>query len=156
METPKILNTPPECEIVTRREFAYPRSLVFKAWTHPDHLRNWWGPKGFTNTFHTFDLRIGGRWTFTMHGPERGNYPNDCTFVAIREPELLVWDRLSKPLFQVEVVFEELNSDRTRVIFKQKFATPEECAKLRKYVPEKNEENMDKLENELRSMAAGT
>ena len=87
-----------------------------------------------------------------MHGPEKGNYPNACTFIAIREPELLVWDRQSKPLFQVEVVFEDIGENRTRVTFKQKFHTAEECSKLRKYVPEKNEENMDRLEEELAKM----
>ena len=87
-----------------------------------------------------------------MHKPEKGNYVNECTFVAIREPELLVWDRQSKPIFQVEVVFEESAENETTVIFKQKFATAEECSKLKKYVPEKNEQNMDKLEGELHKM----
>lgn len=151
MDSP-ILNTPPECEIVTTRVFAFPRQLVYRAWTEPDHLKNWWGPNGFTNTIHQHDFRVGGRWIFTMHGPEKGNYPNECTFVTIREPELLVWDRQSKPLFQVEVVFDDLGETKTRVTFRQKFQTAEECSKLRKYVPEKNEENMDRLEKELMEM----
>lgn len=153
MATSGILNTTPECEIVTTREFAFPRKLVYKAWTEPDHLKKWWGPNGFTNTFHIFDFREGGQWSFVMHGPDKGNYHNECTFTVIREPELLVWDRQSKPIFQVEVTFEEVAENKTRVIFKQKFATEEECSKLRKYVPEKNEENMDRLENELKRMA---
>lgn len=152
METSEMLHSTPECEIVTTRVFRFPQQLVYKAWTDPDHLKKWWGPNGFTNTFHTFDLRVGGRWIFTMHGPEKGNYQNECTFLVIREPELLVWDRQSKPLFQVEVTFEALAKDETKVTFKQKFKTEEECSKLRKYVPEKNEENMDKLEKELESM----
>lgn len=152
METTGIWNTPPECEIVTTRTFPFPRKLVYRAWTEPAHLKNWWGPNGFTNTFHTFDLMVGGRWLFTMHGPEKGNYNNECTFIAIREPELLAWDRQSQPIFQVEVVFDEISENETRVTFKQKFRTEEECSKLRKYVPEKNEENMDKLGNELKKM----
>ena len=87
-----------------------------------------------------------------MHGPDKGNYPNDCTFVAIRDSELLVWDRQSKPIFQVEIVFDEISKNETRVMFKQKFGTAEECCKLRKFVPEKNEENMDRLQNELTRM----
>lgn len=154
MQTPGILNTSPEYEIVTVRSFDFPRKLVYRAWTEPDHLKIWWGPNGFTNTFHVFELRVGGRWSFVMHGPEKGNYQNDCTFVAIREPELLVWDRQSKPLFQVEVLFDEIAENETRVTFKQKFATAEECAKLRKFVPEKNEENMNRLEIELNKMQA--
>ena len=152
MGTFEVMETSPDCEIVTTRIFKSPRKLVYKAWTDPDHLKNWWGPKGFTNTFNTFDLRAGGKWSFVMHGPEKGNYRNECTFVVVKEPELLVWDRQSQPLFQVEVVFEELGENETKVIFKQKFGTAEECSKLRKYVPEKNEENMDKLEDELKKM----
>ena len=87
-----------------------------------------------------------------MHGPDKGNYQNDCTFAVIREPELLVWDRQSKPLFQVEVVFEEITENKTRVTFKQKFETAGERDKLIKFVPEKNEENMDRLEHELKKM----
>ena len=155
MSSSKILQTTPDCEIVTIRAFAFPRNLVYKAWTDPNHLKNWWGPNGFTNTFHIFDFREGGRWSFTMHGPEKGNYENDCTFRVIRENELLVWDRSSKPLFQVEVRFETIEDSKTLVTFKQKFATAEECSKLRKFVPEKNEENMDKLEAELKKMVNG-
>lgn len=147
-----LLNTTAECEIVTTRIFSSPRHLVYKAWSDPKHLKNWWGPKGFTNTFNTFDFRVGGRWSFVMHGPEKGNYANEAVFIAINEPELLAWDRESKPLFQVEVRFEEINESQTKVVFKQKFESADECAKLRKYVPEKNEENMDKLEAELLKM----
>ena len=153
METSGILRTPPECEIVTTRTFNAARQLVYKAWTDPNHLKVWWGPNGFTNTFNIFDLKVGGRWSFVMHGPDKGNYANECTFVVIREPELLVWDRQSKPIFQVEVIFEAVSKDETKVIFKQKFKTAEECNKLRKFVPEKNEENMDRLERELKNMS---
>jgi uncharacterized protein YndB with AHSA1/START domain len=152
MSTSAILNVSPECEIVTTRTFHAPQHLVFKAWSDPVHLKTWWGPKGFTNTFNTFDFRVGGKWTFIMHGPDKGNYVNDVTFIAIREPELLAWDRQSKPLFQVEVLFERVSTTETKVIFKQKFKTVEECEKLRKYVPEKNEENMDRLQDELNKM----
>ncbi|MBV9988551.1 MAG: SRPBCC family protein [Chitinophagaceae bacterium] len=154
MKTEPVLQVPPECEIVTIRDLNAPRALVFKAWTDPKHLQNWWGPKGFTNTFNSFDLRPGGKWSFVMHGPEKGNYVNECTFTVIREPELLVWDRQSQPIFQVETVFEELAEARTRVIFKMKFNSVGECNKIRPYAPEKNEENMDKLEAELLKMGS--
>jgi uncharacterized protein YndB with AHSA1/START domain len=152
MKTSEISETPADREIVTERLFNLPRELVFKAWTDPGHLKNWWGPKGFTNTFEEFDLRVGGRWKFIMHGPERGNYRNECTFAVIREPELLIWDRQSKPLFRVEVVFEETGENETRVIFKQKFETAGECSKIKAFTVGKNDENMDRLEAELKKM----
>jgi uncharacterized protein YndB with AHSA1/START domain len=155
MDIPGILVTTAECEIVTTRVFDAPKQLVYRAWTEPDHLKNWWGPNGFTNTFHTFDLRVGGRWIFTMHGPDKGNYENACTFVAIHESALLVWTRQSKPIFQVVVAFDEIAEGKTKVTFRQKFETAEECNKLRKFVPEKNEENMDRLEEELEKIKQG-
>lgn len=146
MSTFEILATTPDCEIVTIRNFNFSRKQVFEAWSNPDLLKEWWGPKGFTNTFHLFDFKVGGRWSFVMHGPDKGNYTNECTFIVIQEPELIVWSRQSKPLFQVEVAFEKVSEDETKVTFKQKFETVEECEKIRKYTVGKNDENFDKLE----------
>jgi len=146
MGTFELFATTPDTEIVTIRILNYPRKQVYEAWTNPELLKAWWGPKGFTNTFNTFDFKVGGKWSFVMHGPDKGNYPNECTFTIIREPELIVWDRQSKPLFQVEVRFEELAPNEAQVTFKQKFQTVEECEKIRKYTVGKNDENFDKLE----------
>lgn len=51
-----------ENEIISSREFGVPRERVFRAWTTPDLLARWWGPHGFTNTFHECDVRPGGTW----------------------------------------------------------------------------------------------
>ena len=107
-----IIKTTADCEIVTVRTVNAPRDLVFRAWADPNHLKNWWGPKGFTNTFHEFDFRPGGKWSFTMHGPDKGNYPNECEFIKIEKPSLIAWKRFSKPLFQILAVFEEINKNR--------------------------------------------
>lgn len=142
----------PNCIITNTRIIQVPRELVFKAWTDPIHLQNWWGPKGFTNTFQEFDLRPGGRWRFTMHGPDKGHYKNECEFTVIEPPSLVAWKRHSKPLFQVAVRFEEVAPAQTKLIFQMIFDTAEECNKLRPYVVEKNEENFDKLEVELKKI----
>jgi uncharacterized protein YndB with AHSA1/START domain len=152
MGTFESLATTPDTEIITARIFNYSRKQVYEAWTNPELLKAWWGPKGFTNTFNIFEFKEGGKWIFIMHGPDKGNYPNECTFTIIREPELIVWDRQSKPLFQVEVRLEELASNETRVTFKQKFQTVEECEKIRKFTVGKNDENFDKLEVVLSKM----
>lgn len=87
-----------------------------------------------------------------MHGPDRGNYSNDCVFTKISRPELISWDRISYPKFQVAALFEEVSDSRTRVTFKMIFSSVEECDKLRGYAPSKNEENLDRLEAELETM----
>lgn len=142
----------PDREIVSTRTFDASPALVFKAWTDPEHLKNWWGPAGFTNTFHEFDLRPGGRWRFTMHGPGKGNYPNEVEFIAVEKPLFIHWQRISKPLFQIAATFDDIGG-KTKLVFRMIFDTPQERDKLKPYVVDKNEENFDKLENELAKMA---
>lgn len=151
MET-KTFTSDPDKEIVASRTVNASQELAFRAWTEPEHLKNWWGPAGFTNTFHEFDLRVGGKWTFTMHGPEKGNYENACEFTIIDKPVHLRWKRYSKPLFQVDVTFEKVDDNRTHIVFRQIFDSVEECSKIKKYTEGKNDENFDKLENELIKM----
>src|SRR6478672_2974302 len=148
----EIISTTPDCEIVSTRIVNASIHHVFRAWTDPNHLKNWWGPNGFTNTFHEFDLRVGGKWRFTMHGPDKGNYENECEFLRIERPTLIAWKRISKPLFNVLFTFEEVANDQTKVVFKMIFATAEECNKLKRFVVDKNEENFDRLEIELLKM----
>ena len=96
-------------EILTSRVFEQELTQVFRAFSDPVLLSEWWGPKGFTNTFHEFDFRPGGKWRFTMHGPEKGNYENECEFVIIDPPRLITWKRHSKPLFNVVIKLEEIS-----------------------------------------------
>lgn len=144
--TNEILETTPESEIVSTRIFNCNREIMYEAWSNPKHLKTWWGPKGFTNTFNEFDFRPNGKWRFIMHGPEKGNYVNECTFIKIIPLKLIAWNRSSQPLFQVVATFEEVTKNKTKLVFKMKFETVNECNKLKPFVVDKNEENFDKLE----------
>jgi uncharacterized protein YndB with AHSA1/START domain len=119
----QIISATPGCEIVTTRVVNAPIEVAFEAWANPNHLKNWWGPKGFTNTFNQFDFKVGGKWSFIMHGLDKGNYPNECEFIEIEKPFLIAWQRHSKPLFNVVATFEEVTSDKTKVTFKMLFNT---------------------------------
>lgn len=117
-------------EIVITRLFDAPRELVFRAWTEPQHLVHWWGPKGFTNTFHQADIRPGGVWRFTMHGPDGANYPNRIVFDEIVKPERLIYSHSGGEdndvaLFQGIVTFVEEDA-KTRVTLRMVFPTPAE------------------------------
>jgi len=149
----EIITTTPDNEIVNTRVVNAPRELVYRAWTEPNHLKNWWGPVGFTNTFNEFDFRVSGKWSFIMHGPDKGNYENECEFIKIEKPSLIAWKRHSKPLFQILATFEEVSEEKTKIVFKMLFNSVEECNKLKPYVVDKNEENFDRLENELKTMS---
>ena len=147
-----IITTMPDCEIVSSRTFDATRDQLFRAWSDPNHLKNWWGPKGFTNTFIEFDFRVGGKWNFIMHAPDNGNFTNDCEFIKIEAPSLIAWKRYSKPLFQVVATFEEIATARTKLVFKMLFDTADECKKITAFAMDKNEENFDRLEIELTKM----
>lgn len=139
-------------QIITTSIFHRPAKIIFSAWTNPELLTKWWGPKGFTNTFHEFDPRPGGNWKLTMHGPDKGNYYNESVFIEISEPERIVLEHLSKPRFKLTAVFEEITPGQTKLIFTQVFDTVEDCNKVRVYAVDANEENMDRLENVLQEL----
>ncbi len=61
---------PLERELTLTRVFDAPRELVFKAWTEPEHLKQWWGPRGFTTPACEVDLRVGGTWKIVMRFPD--------------------------------------------------------------------------------------
>ena len=147
------MTTTPDCEILSSRVFNANRELVYRAWSDPNHLKNWWGPAGFTNTFNEFDFRVGGKWRFIMHGPDKGNYVNECEFIKIEKPSLIAWKRHSKPLFQVVATFEELTPNETKVVFRMLFDTAKDCRKVKTFAVDKNEENFDRLEDELKKMS---
>jgi uncharacterized protein YndB with AHSA1/START domain len=67
-----------------------PRELVFKAWTDPKQVAQWWGPKYFTNPICEMDVRPGGAILIHMAGPDGTVYPMTGTFDEIVEPERLV------------------------------------------------------------------
>lgn len=150
--TGEIISTTPDCEIVSSRIVNTARDIVFAAWTDPNHLKNWWGSAGFTNTFNEFDLRPGGRWSFITHGPGKGNYPNECEFIKIDKPALIAWRRFSKPIFQVVATFEDVPTGKTKIVFKMIFNSSVECNKVKVFAVAKNEENFDRLEIELLKM----
>jgi uncharacterized protein YndB with AHSA1/START domain len=137
-------------EIFSSRVLNASVEIVYKAFADPSHLKKWWGPEGFTNTIHEFDLRPGGNWVLSMHGPDKkGHYKNASVFKTVEPLKVIAWKRHSEPLFDMEVGFEKLSDSTTRISFRMIFATAEECTKIRKFVEPKNEENFDRLEKEL-------
>jgi uncharacterized protein YndB with AHSA1/START domain/dihydrofolate reductase len=77
-------------EIVIARVFDAPRELVWKAWTDPEHLRRWWGPKNFTSPVCKIDLRVGGKYLSSMRSPEGQEFWSTGVYREIVPPERLV------------------------------------------------------------------
>ncbi len=141
-----------DTEIVTSRMVNAPQALVFDAWTNPAWLAQWWGPKGFTNTFEQFDLRPGGDWRFVMHGPDGTDYPNHSRFVEIVPQERIVFEHLSDHAFRVTATFTP-EAGRTFVTFRMSFDSKAECDRVQAFAVDKNEENLDRLEAVLNRMS---
>jgi uncharacterized protein YndB with AHSA1/START domain len=138
--------------VLNHRVVPYTRQQVFEAWTNPELLAQWWGPKGFTNTFHTFELKVGGKWHFTMHGPNGVDYENLCVFKEIVESERIVLDHLETVhRFLLSGIFTTVN-DGTAIEFRQVFASADECNRIRSFVTEANEQNLDRLEAVLQKI----
>jgi uncharacterized protein YndB with AHSA1/START domain len=88
--------TTAERSLEFERVFKAPRALVFKAWTEPERLRQWWGPAGWTLPVCNLDLRPGGVWHYCMRGPEGEESWGKAVYQEIVEPERLVYaDRFS-------------------------------------------------------------
>lgn len=79
-------------QIITERLLNAPRELVFKVLTEADHIKNFWGPDGFTNSIKQMDVKPGGQWLFTMHGPDGTDYPNRIIYRTVTPPSYLSWD----------------------------------------------------------------
>lgn len=113
--------------IVTTRVIAAPRELVFDAFTKPEHLAQWWGPNGFSLTTHAFDMRPGGEWRLTMHGPDGRDYENRIVYDEIVRPERIVYEHggdNGAVMFKSTITFEDLGG-KTRVTMRGVFPTKE-------------------------------
>ena len=73
-------NNTTDRELLLIRTLDFPIELVWEVWTKPEHLANWWGPNGFTNTIKTMDMVPGGQFELTMHGPDGTDYVNKSTY----------------------------------------------------------------------------
>ncbi len=122
-------------EVLLQREFSSPLADVWAAFTDPERLGEWWGPAGFTLTTESHDLRPGGSWVYTMHGPDGHDYPNRITFLRVDEPRTLSYrhegDENTEPVhFETVISFEKTSENSTRVDTRMTFASAEVLARL--------------------------
>jgi uncharacterized protein YndB with AHSA1/START domain len=82
---------PREPEIVITRIFDAPREVVWKAFTDPESVKRWWGPKGFTSPVCKIDLRVGGRYLFCMRSPDGNDYWGTGVYREIVPVERIVY-----------------------------------------------------------------
>lgn len=119
------------------RVYDAPVKAVWKAWTDPVETAKWWGPRGFTITNLSKDLRPGGHWSYIMHGPDGVDYPNRTLYYEVEECAKLVYDHGGSedrpPLFRVTVTFSE-SQGKTTMRMRMTLATVDVARETRKFI----------------------
>ncbi len=127
-----------ETEILITRVFKAPRELVWRAWTEPAHVAQWFGPKGFTTRVEELDFRVGGASRYVMTAPDGAEYPGKGVFIEIVPMERIVTTDEFGDDFKSDVdlpsgmvltcEFEDIG-EHTRVTLRISHPTPEDRAK---------------------------
>lgn len=115
-------------DIKLYREYDAPLSAVWEAWSKAEQIAQWWGPRGFTTTTQARELKTGGTWKYTMHGPDKVDYENFTKYLEVEDGKKLVYDHggteNSKALFRVTVLFSE-EDGKTKFDMTMTFPSPE-------------------------------
>jgi uncharacterized protein YndB with AHSA1/START domain len=85
------VQTAPGADFVISRVLNAPRDLVWKCFTDPEHMKQWWGPKGFTVIASTMDLRPGGIYLYGMKTPDGSAMWGRMVYREIVPPEKIVF-----------------------------------------------------------------
>jgi len=136
------------------REISARPEAVFEAFRDPIRLARWWGPDGFSNSFHTFEFRPGGRWLFTMHGPDGTDYPNQSEFLEIDPDARIRIKHVNPPHFELSVALEP-SAAGTLVSWVGVFENHEFAENRRPFLEAANEQNLDRLAHEVSQGAQG-
>jgi uncharacterized protein YndB with AHSA1/START domain len=133
--------SPSSNEIAINRIYDASVKSVWNAWVVSAQVSAWWGPRGFTITSHAKDVRIGGTWAYTMHGPDGVNYENKTVFLEVEEGVRMLYDHGGNddrpPLFRVDVRFSEVGR-RTHMDMRMILPSAEAAAQTRGYIQQAN------------------
>ena len=132
-------------ELLITRTLNAPAERVWEAFTNPEHVANWWGPNGFTNTIYTMDLRPGGLWELVMHGPDGTDYKNKSIYKEIVVNKRIVFNHFN-PDFTTTIEFEE-QGEQTHLRWHMLFDSAEEFIQVVKTfkADEGLKQNIEKL-----------
>jgi uncharacterized protein YndB with AHSA1/START domain len=141
-------------EIQMSRTLNAPVALVWEMWTTPEHIVNWWGPNGFTNTISQMDVKPGGEWHLMMHGPDGTDYQNKSKFEEVILHKKLVFSHMGFPWATTTVEFEE-QGEKTHINWRMVFQSVEVFQKVVKEhkAIEGMKQNVEKLERYLEGRA---
>jgi uncharacterized protein YndB with AHSA1/START domain len=132
-----------------------PRELVWEVWTNPVHLKEWWGPDGFSLTTESMDVAPGKSWNFTMHGWSR-DWDNKIEYIEVNRPSLISYKHSGKDAdydFHVSVSFEEVQR-KTLLTMRSTFASSEIIEELNRKVNalEGGKQTLNRLQHYLKTL----
>ncbi len=133
-------------ELLLTRTLNAPVNLVWEAWTKPEHLANWWGPNGFTNTISDMDVKPGGAFNLIMHGPDGTDYDNQSMYMEVVPLKKIVFEHKTYPHIVFTIDF-EAQGDKTLLRWHMLFDSAEILADVaRKHgAIEGQKQNVEKL-----------
>lgn len=156
-------------ELILERVFDAPRELVFKAFSEAEHLKQWWGPRGWTLTVCNIDFRPGGAWHYCMKciDENQGDFYGyeswgKAVYQEIAEPEKIVYvdyfsdaeghEAEGMPSSRITMTFEEYEG-KTKLVNRAQYASPEALkAVLDMGMEQGIKETWDRLAEHLQSL----
>jgi uncharacterized protein YndB with AHSA1/START domain len=143
-------------ELVLSRLLNAPPAMVFDTWSKPEHIGKWWGPQGFTTTTREMAFEVGGRWRFTMHGPDGTDYPNLIVYTEIVRPQRICYDHgddegVADPVagFKVRVTFDDRDG-KTFLTLRMLVESAQRLEEMKKFgAVEGGTQTLDRLEQYL-------
>ena len=115
--------------LTIERTFHAPLALVWEAWTKPEHIAHWWGPKGMKINIIEHDFSVGGKWKYTMPMPDGREFITEGEYSEIVEREKIVTTADFKPMTEgvtLYILF-EADGDNTKFTFHVVHPTEEYC-----------------------------
>jgi uncharacterized protein YndB with AHSA1/START domain len=120
--------------LTLKRTFNAPINTVWEAWTQPEHIMQWWAPKGMKIEVIEHDFKVGGRWKYTMPMPNGMDFISEGEYLEIVAFKKIVTTANFKPMtegVEMHVLFEE-NGMTTNFTFSVRHATEEYCKQQEK------------------------
>lgn len=105
--------------LTLERTFDAPISLVWEAWTQPEHIAQWWGPKGMETKVLEHNFSVGGNWKYAMQMPDGKEFIADGTYLEIVEEQKIISTANFKPMtenVEIQALF-RAEGDKTHFTF---------------------------------------
>jgi len=120
--------------LTLRKAFNAPVKFIWDAWTQPEHIVQWWAPKGMKIKVIEHDFRVGGKWKYSMPMPDGNEFISDGEYLEIVTFEKIVTTANFKPMtegVEIHALF-EADGDKTNFTFSVVHPTEEYCKQQEK------------------------